>query len=116
MIRVSVGGDLEGGHLVDVHDGTTHSVQRPEGVTTDVEAFVSAVETHGGKLWEDMKAAWSGDVDAVRAELQAAKNHIADLEAELVTARSAANKATIAASTPAIPVGGTPATATKPPA
>lgn len=98
MLNISVGGDAEGGHLVNVHDGETNTVQRPEGVQTDVEAFVAAVKSHGGKLWDDMKAAWAGDVDAVKAELAAAKSRIAELE----KTAAQATQATKSASTPTV--------------
>ncbi len=55
MLRLSAGGDAEGGWLVDVHDGVKHGVYRPEGVTSDAAALVAALHEHDPELLDTLR-------------------------------------------------------------
>lgn len=44
--RLTVDGDAEGGWMVDIHDGTTNAVYRPEGPENDREAAMAALAMH----------------------------------------------------------------------
>lgn len=48
-LRLSVGGDPEGGWLVDIHDGARHETYRPEAATLP-EALMTAWREHDPEL------------------------------------------------------------------
>ena len=48
MLRLSVGGDAEGGYLVDVHDGDRQGVYSPTAKTA-AEAIQKALKEHAGE-------------------------------------------------------------------
>jgi hypothetical protein len=45
--RITAGGDVDGGWLVDIHDGDRHGVYRPEAETAE-EAREKALAEHNG--------------------------------------------------------------------
>jgi hypothetical protein len=57
MLKLSVGGDPEGGYLVEVHDGEKFGLYRPEGVTTDVDALIAAMKDHDPELLAKVREA-----------------------------------------------------------
>lgn len=58
MLRLSVGGDAEGGWMVDIHDGEKNGCYRPEG-DTPVAALVAAIKEHDPALLDELRAAIS---------------------------------------------------------
>jgi hypothetical protein len=74
MLNISVGGDVEGGYLVDVHDGDKHGVYRPDGIKDDQSALAAALKEHDPELQARLAKAMGGDPDDAKK--------IADLTAE----------------------------------
>lgn len=56
MLRLSVGGDAEGGWMVDIHDGEKNGCYRSEG-DTPVAALVAAIKEHDPALLDELRAA-----------------------------------------------------------
>lgn len=83
MLRLSVGGDAEGGWLVDIHDGEKAGAYRPEG-DSDVAALVAAIKEHDSALFETLKARLGGDED---------KREIVSLTAQLTETHNFLDKA-----------------------
>lgn len=83
MLRLSVGGDAEGGWLVDVHDGEKAGAYRPEG-DSDAAALVAAIKEHDPALLESLKAMLGGDED---------KREIASLTVQLTETHKFLDKA-----------------------
>lgn len=73
MLNITVGGDAEGGYMVDIHDGARSGTYSPAGVDTDVDALVEALKLHDPELLAKLREATpspepSGDVhDGVTA-------------------------------------------------
>lgn len=54
--RIEIGGDPEGGWLIDIHDGVNHAVYRPNG-KKDTEAVAAAVKEHNDLFYPGKSAA-----------------------------------------------------------
>lgn len=83
-LRISVGGDAEGGWLVDIHDGETNSVHRPSGATA-IEAARYALDDYQSGREPDGEAHVS-QADQLKAEVQ----RLSDKNAALKDARDKA--------------------------
>lgn len=81
MLNISVGGDAAGGYIVDVHDGEKYGVYRPENVTDDGAALVSAIKEHDPQLAVALSKAFGSD-PAEAAKLEAANGRIDTLMGE----------------------------------
>lgn len=66
-IRVTVGGDPEGGWLVDIHDGENSQVYNPAGKTAD-DAVASALKDHREAFKNASKEDDYVPADAAQAE------------------------------------------------
>lgn len=95
MLNISVGGDPEGGYLVDVHDGDKRGVYRPQ-AGDDHAAFASAVKEHDPGLAAAIAKAMGGNPDdeariaALESDLSAARSENSRLIDELAAHRTPA--------------------------
>lgn len=96
-LRLSVGGDPDGGWLVDIHDGDRNEVYRPEASKTAAEAAVAALIQHDPGL----ELPDSEKIDGLEAELVDAKKALVAAEAKLKSVPASVS-ATAAPSSPAV--------------
>jgi hypothetical protein len=75
MLNISVGGDPDGGYLVDIHDGGRHDVYRPVGHGSDVDVLAAALKEHDTDLYDRLGNAISS------REMEAAQAAVADVAA-----------------------------------
>lgn len=66
MLRLSVGGDAEGGYLVDIHDGTKSGTYNPQDVGDDHGALASAIHEHDPDLGAALGKALGGNPESDR--------------------------------------------------